>query len=201
MDGREAIQRREGHLRPSASGGPTGSASARLSGGRLAPQGCFTPKRQSPVGRRFDHGERRGCREALAGGGFLHLYQRGLSCAAYRYVPPCGKGWTNPAGSGAHGAVGRPLEVGLEVGGGRLWRGGWPAASPTTPPPSPRWRGLSSNLRQRRATAAAAAAAVGVAAFTVWDGEARQVAGWLTGGRRTVSLVSQLDRLGWQGEA
>ena len=44
LDGREAIQRREGHLRPSASGGPTGSAAARLSGGRLAPQGRFIPR-------------------------------------------------------------------------------------------------------------------------------------------------------------
>ena len=70
-------QRREGHLRPSASGGPTGSASAGPSGGRLAPQGCFTPLRQCPVRRCFGHGARRGCREALAGGGgFPHLHQR-----------------------------------------------------------------------------------------------------------------------------
>ena len=53
LDGREAIQRREGHLRPSASGGPTGSAAARLSGGRLAPQGRFTPQEAESSGETF----------------------------------------------------------------------------------------------------------------------------------------------------
>ena len=70
---------REGHQRHGASGGPTGSASARPSGGRLALLGCFTPLRQSPVGRGFGHGARRGCREALAGGGSPHLYQRRIA--------------------------------------------------------------------------------------------------------------------------
>ncbi len=40
----------EGHQRHGSSGGPTGSASARPSGGRLALLGCFTPLRQSPGG-------------------------------------------------------------------------------------------------------------------------------------------------------
>jgi hypothetical protein len=51
LDGQD--WRREGHLRPSASGGPIGSAAARPSGGRLAPQGCFPPLRHKSSGERF----------------------------------------------------------------------------------------------------------------------------------------------------
>ena len=39
-------------------------------------QGCFTPLRQSPVGRGFNHGARRDCREVHARGGSQHFYQR-----------------------------------------------------------------------------------------------------------------------------
>ena len=39
-------------------------------------QGCFTPLRQSPVGRGFNHGARRDCREVHARGGSQHFYRR-----------------------------------------------------------------------------------------------------------------------------
>ena len=128
--------RREGHQRHGASGGPTGSAFARPSGGRLALLGCFTPLRQSPVERFWPWGAARLQRSSRRRRIPAPLPKEDCSVLAYRHEPPCGKGLTNPAGSGAHGA----------------------STTPKTSPPS-LWHEVSTTLRRHRAAAAAAEAA------------------------------------------
>ena len=92
---------------------------------------------------------------------------------AYRHMPPCGKGSTNPAGSGAHGAADRPYPLKSPVpgdaslGGFRgIWRmededpaGGLVHCCPPTSPPPLHWHGVSTTLRRQQAAGAAAGAA------------------------------------------
>ena len=92
---------------------------------------------------------------------------------AYRHVPPCGKGSTNPAGSGAHGAADRPYPPQSPApgdasrGGFRgIWRmeeedpgGGLVHCGPPTSPPPLPWHWVSTTLRRQRAAGAAAGAA------------------------------------------
>ena len=138
-----------------ASGGPTGSATARPRGGRLSPHGRFTPLRQSPVGRCFDHGARRDCREALAGGGSQHLYRRRM--VACWHIATC-----------HHAARGRstlrdPGLMGLRTG----------PALPFAPRTAPRWGGTGGWRRRTLAGGAgprpshrAAAAALAWGSFS-----------------------------------
>jgi hypothetical protein len=150
-------------------------ASAGPSGGRLAPQGCFTHLRQCPVRRCFGHGARRGCREALAGGGFPHLHQgRIVACWHIAACHHAARGQPTLRGPGLLGCGPalplsvitrarrrqlRRVERGLEDGGGGYWGG----LVHCGPPHRRRRRiGLgrvSTTLRRQRAAAAAAGAA------------------------------------------
>ena len=119
--------------------------SRRAEWGRLAPQGCFTPLRQDPVGRGFGHGVRRGCREALAGGGSPHLYQRRI--VACWHIVTChhaARGQPSLRDPGlmglrtgptlcSHPCPATPAWAGSEGSGGwrtRTRQGGWSTAAP-----------------------------------------------------------------------
>jgi hypothetical protein len=151
----------------------------------LAPQGRFTTQRQSPVGRPRTFRPKGAAR-----------LQRS---SRWRRIPVPLPKRIAVCGISLHATMRQGVDQPCRIRGSESrgcgpalpWRWDWrleeedsglgggagprPGASLTTPLPSPRWRGLSSNLRQRRV--AMAAAAVGAAACTVWDGEARQVAG------------------------
>ena len=148
--------------------------SRRAEWGRLAPQGCFTPLRQDPVGRGFGHGVRRGCREALAGGGSPHLYQRRI--VACWQIVTChheARGQPSLRDPGlmglrtgptlcSHPCPATPAWAGSEGSGGwrtRTRQGGWSTAAPPTSPPPLHWHGVSTTLRRQRAAGAAAGAA------------------------------------------
>ncbi len=138
-------------------------------------QGCFTPLRQCPVRRCFGHGARRGprgCREALAGGGFPHLHQRRIvACWHIATLHHAAGGRPTLRGPGLLGCgPALPLSVvtrarrrqvrrvgkGLEDGGGGC---GWGGALVNCGPPHRRRRRMgpgylqpcaASGLRRRR---------------------------------------------------
>ena len=160
-------------------------------------QGCFTPLRQSPVGRGFDHGARRDCRKLHARGGSQHFYLRRI--VACWHIVTChhaARGRSTLLDPGLRGLrTGPTLPVAprarrhqpgrgggeLEDGGGGHWQGGWSAPFP----PRRRRRGAPSALRLQRAAAGGGGG----------GGPCRGEVGWLAGRERAEG--GQLVRQDW----
>ncbi len=137
-------------------------------------QGCFTPLRQSPVGRGFNHGALRDCREVHAGGGSQHFYRRRIvACWHMVTCHHAARGRSTLLNPGLRGLLtgptppSPPAHSATSLGGvGGNWKmedtvGGLVRALPTLQPPP---RGSFSRLqalRLQRVAAAAAAPAVG----------------------------------------
>jgi len=143
-------------------------------------QGCFTPLRQSPVGRGFNHGARRDCREVHARGGSQHFYRRRI--VACWHIVTChhaARGRSTMLDPGLRGLrtgptpPSPPAHGATSLGGvGGNWKmeedagGGLVRALPTSPPPPlgsfSRGAPWACSGRRRAAAAAAAAAAPAV---------------------------------------